>query len=146
MFLGEHEHTKIEKIVLIMVILTIGFGFMRYYAPLWFGETSPITVILTLGRIVLLLAFEGLVNAIVIVGAFRVKGRIPKEDPFQPKMTDIIIIAIAALTLTVLYLLDTIIFTMTLVLGTWAFVGGVAASSFFMIYIYRTFFTQPRIK
>ncbi len=145
-FLGEHEHTMLEKIVLSMTIIAIIFGFLRYFTPLWFGETSSINRVIYFTRFGWLLTFEGLINGIILIGTFQLKGRIPKSDPFRSKITNIILIAIVFLIMTVLYLSDTMYTMITNVYGTWMFLGGNTAVLVFIIYTHRTFFTTPNRK
>ncbi len=137
-FLGEQEHTTIERIALVMAIGTIVFAFMRALL----GNEHPINQVLYFLRFVWILAYEGLIITLIIVGTIKVKRRIPKDDPHQAKLTDIVYMTIAYAVCSVLYVLDTLYMATIKIAGNWALFGAQTAFIFFMAFIYRAFFVK----
>jgi hypothetical protein len=99
-FLGEHKHTLLEVVAVIGTAGCIIFGVLRYYVP-----TQPITV----GRVVWILAFTGIIAIPILSGALHLRRRLPADDPHRTNLLYIAALAVAFLLMIVFFLLDTIL-------------------------------------
>jgi hypothetical protein len=104
-FLGEHKHTTIEKLAVIMTIGCIIFGVLRYYVP-----DPAITAV----RILWILVFAGVIAIPIFFGALYARRRIPTDDPHRSNLLYIAALAIVFVLTNVFFLLDTILTTFLL--------------------------------